>query len=76
MTLILNSQRHRDTHALRSSITPEQLADAMSALDLASIPPHKRPAAIREHLARIMATTILDRHALTRVVLDGPPRDI
>ena len=57
--LIKNTQRD----ALPSSITPQELGQAMQQLDLTSIPPHKRKAAIRDHLMRIMADTIHDRSA-------------
>lgn len=52
---------NRQTQALTSSITPAELGQAMQQLDLTSIPPHRRKAAIRDHLMRIMADTIHDR---------------
>lgn len=55
-----------------STLTTEEFGRAMSRLDLSSIPPENRPAAIREHLARIMIGSIIDpetRHQLARASL-------
>ena len=48
---------------IESKMTPEQLGKAMSELDLSNIPEHNKPKAIREHLTKIMAETILDPNA-------------
>ncbi len=52
---------NRQKSALPSSMSPVELARAMSQLDLASIPPAKRSAALMDHLARIMVAKIHDR---------------
>ena len=56
---MLIRNRQRDT--LPSNLTTEQLGQAMSQLDLSGVPPEKRPAAIRDHLMRIMADSIHDK---------------
>lgn len=48
----------KDAHL--SSITPEQLGRAMAKVDLKSVPPEKRQAAVMDALATIMAETIHD----------------
>ena len=45
---------------LDSKMTLDQLGEAMSELDLANIPERNKDKAIREHLTKIMAETILD----------------
>lgn len=45
---------------IESKMTADQLGKAMSELDLSSIPDANKPKAIREHLTKIMAETILD----------------
>lgn len=52
------SNRERDAHP--STITPEEFGRAMARLDLSSVPPHLRPLAIREHMTRIMAGSIVN----------------
>jgi hypothetical protein len=49
------------TRSLPSNLTLHQFAEAMKALDLAKIPREHRNAALMDHLARIMASTIHDR---------------
>ena len=49
---------------LESTITKEQLGEAMAKLDLNSIPPEKRASAVMDHLMRIMSETITDRDKL------------
>ena len=44
-----------------ASISLVNLGKAMSQLDLTSIPPHKRPSAIFDHLMLIMQDTLHDR---------------
>lgn len=51
---------NRETAAHPSTLTPEEFGRAMARLDLSSIPPEHRPAAIREHMTRIMAGSIID----------------
>lgn len=55
---MINKQKH-----LESKMTLDQLGKAMSELDLANIPDANKPKAIREHLTKIMAETILDPNA-------------
>ena len=45
---------------LDSKMSLDQLGKAMSELDLANIPARNKGKAIREHLTKIMAETILD----------------
>lgn len=45
---------------LASTIDPHELGKAMAELDLSSIPPHKRHAAVIDHLVHIMIGTIKD----------------
>lgn len=45
---------------LASSITVHELGQAMAELDLSSVPPHKRQAALIDHLVHIMVGTIKD----------------
>lgn len=47
--------------ALTSSLTPRQFGQAMAQLDLASVPPENRKAALADHLAKIVAANIHDR---------------
>lgn len=55
---MINKQKNLD-----SKMTLDQLGKAMSELDLANIPDANKPKAIREHLTKIMAETILDPNA-------------
>ena len=55
---MINKQKH-----LESKMTLDQPGKAMSELDLANIPEHNKPKAIREHLTKIMAETIVDPNA-------------
>lgn len=55
---MINKQKN-----LESKMTLDQLGKAMSELDLANIPDANKPRAIREHLTKIMAETILDPNA-------------
>lgn len=41
-----------------SSLTPHELGKAMAELDLTGVPPHKRHAAVMDHLVHIMIGTI------------------
>lgn len=61
--------RNAKRDALPSRITPQQLGVALSKIDLDSIPPEKRKAAIMDALATIMQRTIVDRDAAARVAL-------
>lgn len=45
-----------------SKLTLDQFSRAMSQLDLDNIPDHNRAKAIREHLTKIMAETIIDEN--------------
>lgn len=56
--LVNNIQRN----ALRSTISLPALARAMAQLDLSSVPPEKRRAAVMDHFMRIQAATIFDRN--------------
>jgi hypothetical protein len=58
---------NREKERLPSSITPHELGQAMSALDLSGVPPSKRRAAIKDHLMRVMANTIHDRQTALEI---------
>lgn len=60
---IVNAEKNR----LTSSITPEELGQAMAALDLSGVPPHKRFHAIQDHLMRIIANSIHDKTTATDI---------
>lgn len=53
--------RNLEAERLPSSISPEDFAQAMAALDLSAIEPSRRKAALMDHLMRIQAATIHDR---------------
>lgn len=52
---------NRQKSALQTSMTLQEFGQAMSALDLQSITPDKRPRMLMDHLARIMIQKIHDR---------------
>lgn len=52
---------NRKKDSIPSSMTPAELGKAMAALDLSSVPPHKRQQAVMDHFFRIMADKIHDR---------------
>ena len=52
---------NRQAEALPSNLTTDELGKAMSQLDLSSVPPNKRQAAVIEHLMRVMADAIHDK---------------
>ena len=52
---------------LDSKMSLDQLGKAMSELDLANIPERNKGKAIREHLTKIMAETILDPNKLAEL---------
>jgi len=58
---------NRQREALTSSITPAEFGRAMSGLDLSSIPPEKRQAAIMDRLVTVMADTIHDGQRATEL---------
>lgn len=64
--------RNLEAERLPSSISPEQFAQAMAALDLRAIAPERRKAALMDHLMRIQAATIHDRE--TAAVIDATRR--
>lgn len=53
---VKNAQK--DAHP--ANLTLDELGQAMSTLDLSSVPPEKRASAVLDHLARIMGETIKD----------------
>lgn len=53
--------KNQQKDALPSSMTLQEFGKAMSALDLQSIPPERRKAALMDHLAKIMIQKIHDR---------------
>lgn len=53
--------KNQQKDALPSSMTLQEFGQAMSALDLQSIPPEHRKAALMDHLAKIMIEKIHDR---------------
>lgn len=52
---------NKQADALDSNLTTLELGQAMSQLDLSSVPPHKRPKAVMDHFMRIMADAIHDK---------------
>lgn len=52
---------NRQKDALATSLSLDDFGKAMSQLDLSSVPPEKKAAAIRDHLMRIMVGTLHDR---------------
>lgn len=46
----------------KSNITLADFGKAMSVLDLSSVPPPNRAAALMDHLAHIMASTVTDQN--------------
>lgn len=53
--------RNLANERIDATITKEQLGQAMSQLNLKSIPPEKRQAAVMDHLMAVMAESITDR---------------
>jgi hypothetical protein len=53
--------QNKQAEALDSNLTTHELGQAMSQLDLSSVPPHKRHKAVMDHLMRIMADAIYDK---------------
>lgn len=60
---------NREREALTSSMTAKQFGQAMAQLDLSSIPPAKRKAALMDHLMRIQVSTIHDRAKAAEIEL-------
>ena len=52
---------NRQAEALPSNLTTDELGKAMAQLDLSSVPPNKRQAAVMDHLMRVMADAIHDK---------------
>lgn len=52
---------NRQAEALPSNLTTDELGKAMAQLDLSSVPPSKRQAAVMDHLMRVMADAIHDK---------------
>ena len=52
---------NRQAEALPSNLTTDELGKAMSQLDLSSVPPNKRQAAVMDHLMRVMADAVHDK---------------
>lgn len=50
----------RADDAIPSTISLHDFGRAMAQLDLATVPPHKRAAAIIDHLARIQSETMVE----------------
>lgn len=50
---IIDPQSNKED-AVPSNMSIKSFAQAMGALDLKDIPPHKRKSAVTEHLARVM----------------------
>lgn len=59
--------RNPQAEALESTLTPADFGKAMAQLDLSVVPPHKRFAAIRDHMATIMRHTLVDREKAQEV---------
>jgi len=53
--------RNRANDSIESTITKEQLGQAMSQLDLSSVSPENRQSAVMDHLMAVMAETVTDR---------------
>lgn len=52
--------RNIQKEAMPSSITLRGFGDAMASLDLSSVPPEKRRAAVFDHLIYVMSETVTD----------------
>jgi hypothetical protein len=52
---------NRQKDALPASLDLDGFGKAMAQLDLSTVPPEKKAAAIRDHLMRIMVDTLHDR---------------
>ena len=50
---------NRQAEAIPARISLYEFGNAMSKLDLTTVPEHKKAAAVRDHLAIIMSETIL-----------------
>lgn len=53
--------KNQQADALPSNMTTHEFGEAMSKLDLASIPMHKRKSALMDRLMQIMANAIIDK---------------
>lgn len=59
--------KNQQADALPSNMTPAELGQAMSQLNLSGVPEHKRAEAIRDHFMRIMADSIYDREVAQEI---------
>lgn len=50
-----------------SSMTQKQLGEAMSQLDLSSVPEEKRTAAVMDHFFKVMADNVHDRDLANQI---------
>lgn len=49
--------KNRERDRINTECSPQELGDAIASLDLPSIPPHKRMAAISERITEVMLNT-------------------
>lgn len=59
---------NRQKEAIPAALSLQEFGKAMAQLDLSGIPKDKRPAAIADHLGRIMAETVTDPVAKRRLI--------
>lgn len=52
--------RNQQRDALPSSCSAEELSRALQSLDLPSVPPNKRPAAVLDRVMEVAAGTVTD----------------
>jgi len=53
--------KNQEADALESNMTLAEFGNAMRQINFDGVPAHKRPAAIMDHLMKIMATAITDK---------------
>lgn len=64
---VSNPVRDAQRDALPSTATPETLAAAMAALDLANVPAEERAHRVLEQLGRVMVSTLHDRYQAQQI---------
>lgn len=59
---------NRQGQALPAKINLNEFGQAMSQLNLSSVPPHMRQRAVMDHLMMVMASTITDRSKANEII--------
>jgi hypothetical protein len=59
--------KNQQADALPSNVTPAELGQAMSQLNLSGVPAHKRAEAIKDHFMRIVADSIYDKEVAQEI---------